>query len=161
MTADATVHSPLGAPLRIREHTLRNRMVATAHATGLVREGLGLPGDGDYWARIASGGVAMVITGATITARDSQPRSGNLIEAFRPEARPTLQVQAQAISAGGALPVCQLVHLGRETRGAETWFAPVAPSSVRSPREPSRPTRSSVSGCPRRARCWRPPTSAR
>jgi 2,4-dienoyl-CoA reductase (NADPH2) len=31
------------------------------------------------------------------------------------------------------------VHLGRETTGAEMWFAPVAPSAVRSPREPTRP----------------------
>src|SRR5207237_996308 len=33
----------------------------------------------------------------------------------------------------------QLVHLGRETTGAEMWYPPVAPSAVRSPREPVRP----------------------
>ena len=37
------------------------------------------------------------------------------------------------------MAACQLVHLGRETTGAEMWFAPVAPSAVRSPREPTRP----------------------
>jgi len=34
---------------------------------------------------------------------------------------------------------CQLVHLGRETTGAEMWFAPVSPSTIRSPRESTRP----------------------
>ena len=31
------------------------------------------------------------------------------------------------------------MHLGRETLGAETWYAPVGPSAVRSPREPTAP----------------------
>jgi len=33
----------------------------------------------------------------------------------------------------------QLVHLGRETLGAERYYAPVAPSAVRSRREPTAP----------------------
>ena len=33
----------------------------------------------------------------------------------------------------------QLVHLGRETLGAERYHAPVAPAAVRSPREPTAP----------------------
>jgi 2,4-dienoyl-CoA reductase-like NADH-dependent reductase (Old Yellow Enzyme family) len=132
-------HSPLDAALTIRGRTLRNRMVATAHATGLARDGLGMAGDDAYWRRLSHGGAAMVITGGTIVTRDSQPRSDNLIEAFRPGVVPTFRRQAESISAGGAVPICQLAHLGRETRGAETWFPPVAPSSERSSREPTRP----------------------
>ena len=37
---------------------------------------------------------------------------------------------AQAIRDEGAAAACQLVHLGRETTGAEMWFAPVAPVPV-------------------------------
>jgi 2,4-dienoyl-CoA reductase-like NADH-dependent reductase (Old Yellow Enzyme family) len=44
-----------------------------------------------------------------------------------------------AIHAEGGVAVCQLVHLGRETLGADTYFSPVAPSAVRSPREPTAP----------------------
>jgi 2,4-dienoyl-CoA reductase (NADPH2) len=50
-----------------------------------------------------------------------------------------MAARAEAIRAEGAVAACQLVHLGRETTGAEQWFPPVAPSAVRSPREPTRP----------------------
>ena len=50
-----------------------------------------------------------------------------------------MAARAEAIRAEGAVAACQLVHLGRETTGAEKWFPPVAPSAVRSPREPTRP----------------------
>jgi hypothetical protein len=46
-----------------------------------------------------------------------------------------LRERVEAIHAEGAAAVLQLVHLGRETLGAETFFAPVALSAVRSPRE--------------------------
>jgi 2,4-dienoyl-CoA reductase (NADPH2) len=52
---------------------------------------------------------------------------------------PGMAARAEAIRAEGAVAACQLVHLGRETTGAEQWFHPVAPSAVRSPREPTRP----------------------
>ena len=39
----------------------------------------------------------------------------------------------------GAVALVQLVHLGRETLGAERYYAPVAPSAVRSRREPTAP----------------------
>ena len=37
------------------------------------------------------------------------------------------------------MSMLQLVHLGRETLGAERYHAPVAPAAVRSPREPTAP----------------------
>jgi 2,4-dienoyl-CoA reductase (NADPH2) len=133
------VDSPLGAPLDVGPVRLRNRLVATAHASGLVREGLAQPGDAEYWGRVADGGASMLISGGTVTAPESTPRRRNLLEAWRPEAVPGLTRRVDAIHAGGGVAVCQLVHLGRETLGAETWYAPVGPSAVRSPREPSAP----------------------
>jgi 2,4-dienoyl-CoA reductase (NADPH2) len=118
---------------------LRNRLVATAHGTGLVRDGRALPGDGDYWRRVAEGGIAMAIVGGTAVAPESSYRAGNVLDAYRPEAIPDLRVRASAIQAGGAVAVQQLVHLGRETLGAPSWYAPVGPSPVRSPREPVAP----------------------
>jgi 2,4-dienoyl-CoA reductase (NADPH2) len=131
----ASLADPLDAgPLR-----LRNRIVATAHGTGLVRNGLALPGDADYWRRVADGGVSMAVIGGTVVAPESGYRAGNVFEAFREDAVPDLARRAEAIRAGGAVAVQQLVHLGRETLGAPTWYAPVAPSAVRSPREPVAP----------------------
>ena len=126
-------------PLRLGPVALRNRLAGTAHASGLVRDGLALPGDDDYWRRLARGGVAMAIVGGTCVAPESGYRAGNVLEAYRDEAIPGLRRRADAIKAGGAVAVQQLVHLGRETLGAPIWYAPVAPSAVRSPREPTAP----------------------
>src|SRR6516165_5741013 len=54
---------PLGRGL-----VLRNRLVGTAHAAGLVSGGLALPEDAAYWRRRAAGGAAMLVVGGTVTA---------------------------------------------------------------------------------------------
>ena len=118
---------------------LRNRLVGTAHAAGLVADGLALPADAEYWRRRAAGGAAMLVVGGTVTAPESTWRRRIVTEAWREEAVPGMAARAEAIRAEGAVAACQLVHLGRETTGADMWFAPVAPSAVRSPREPTRP----------------------
>jgi 2,4-dienoyl-CoA reductase-like NADH-dependent reductase (Old Yellow Enzyme family) len=125
---------PLGGGL-----VLRNRLVGTAHAAGLVSDGLPLPGDAAYWRRRAAGGAAMLTVGGTVTAPESTWRRRIVTEAWREEAVPGMAARAEAIRGEGAVAACQLVHLGRETTGAEMWFPPVAPSAVRSPREPTRP----------------------
>ena len=113
----------VGDPLRLGPVTLRNRLVATAHASGLVRDGLPVAGDAEYWRRLAAGGAAMLIGGGTVTAPESAPRRGNVLEAWRHEAVVPLRRRVDAIHAEGAVAVCQLVHLGRETLGAE--MAPI------------------------------------
>jgi 2,4-dienoyl-CoA reductase-like NADH-dependent reductase (Old Yellow Enzyme family) len=118
---------------------LRNRLVGTAHAPGLVSGGLALPEDARYWRRRAAGGAAMLVVGGTVTAPESTWRRRIVTEAWREEAVPGMAARAEAIRAEGAVAACQLVHLGRETTGAEMWFPAVGPSAVRSPREPVRP----------------------
>jgi 2,4-dienoyl-CoA reductase (NADPH2) len=81
----------------------------------------------------------MLVVGGTVTAPESTWRRRIVTEAWREEAVPSMAARAQAIRAEGAVAACQLVHLGRETTGAEMWFPPVAPSAVCSPREPVRP----------------------
>jgi 2,4-dienoyl-CoA reductase (NADPH2) len=81
----------------------------------------------------------MLIVGGTVTAAESTWRRRIVSEAWREEAVPGMALRAAAIRSEGAVAGCQLVHLGRETTGAEMWFAPVAPSAVRSPREPVAP----------------------
>jgi 2,4-dienoyl-CoA reductase-like NADH-dependent reductase (Old Yellow Enzyme family) len=119
--------------------TLRNRLVGTAHGRGILEDGLPLPEDAEYWRRRAAGGAAMLTVGGTVVAPESTWRRRITTEAWRPEAVPGMAARAEAIRAEGAVAACQLVHLGRETTGAEQWFHAVAPSAVRSPREPTRP----------------------
>jgi 2,4-dienoyl-CoA reductase-like NADH-dependent reductase (Old Yellow Enzyme family)/NADPH-dependent 2,4-dienoyl-CoA reductase/sulfur reductase-like enzyme len=131
--------SPLGAPLEVGSVVLRNRFVATAHASGHTRDGLPVDGDAEYWKRVADGGAAMLISGGTAPAPESTPRRRNLVECWRPEVVEGWSRRVDAIHSGGGVAISQFVHLGRETLGAESWYAPVAPSAVRSPREPTTP----------------------
>jgi len=126
-------------PFALGDLTLRNRLVGTAHGRGILEDGLPLPEDAEYWRRRAAGGVAMLTVGGTVVAPESTWRRRITTEAWRPEAVPGMAARAEAIRAEGAIAACQLVHLGRETTGAEQWFHPVAPAAVRSPREPTRP----------------------
>jgi 2,4-dienoyl-CoA reductase-like NADH-dependent reductase (Old Yellow Enzyme family) len=135
----STVPHRASQPLSLRDLVLRNRIVGTAHGRGMLRDGLALPDDAEYWRRVAAGGAAMVTVGGTVTAPESTWRSRIVTEAWRVEAIPGMAQRAEAIRSEGAVAACQLVHLGRETTGAEMWFAPVAPSAIRSPREPTRP----------------------
>jgi len=126
-------------PFVLARLTLRNRLVGTAHGRGILEDGLPLPEDAEYWRRLAAGGAAMLTVGGTVVAPESTWRRRITTEAWRPEAIPGMAARAEAIRSEGAVAACQLVHLGRETTGAEQWFPPVAPSAVRSPREPTRP----------------------
>jgi 2,4-dienoyl-CoA reductase (NADPH2) len=125
-------------PLQLGKLRLENRLVGTPHASGAVAGGIPLPGDADYWRRRAAGGAAMLVVGGTVVSPSSTNRNGNITEAWRPEVVAGLEARARAITAEGAVAACQLVHLGRETLGAELWSHPVAPTAVRSPREPTR-----------------------
>jgi 2,4-dienoyl-CoA reductase-like NADH-dependent reductase (Old Yellow Enzyme family) len=130
----------LAAPFALTDRIqLRNRLVATAHGRAAVTDGVPSQADADYWERLASGGVAMCIAGATVTSATSTYRARNLTEAWSPRSLDGLRLRAEAMHRGGAAAILQLVHLGRETLGVETYYAPVAPSAVRSPREPTRP----------------------
>ena len=130
----------LGQPFELAEGTtLRNRMVATAHGRAAVVDGLPTAADAEYWRRVSAGGIAMCISGGTVTAPESTSRGRIFGEAWRADGVEALALRAEAMHEGGAVAVLQLVHLGRETLGAETYYHPVAPSAVRSPREPTAP----------------------
>ncbi len=132
--------TPLAQPFQLTDTIrLRNRFVATAHASGAVANGMPTAGDAEYWQRLAQGGIGMAIVGGTVVSPDSNVRRGNTTAAWRPEVRPGLRRRAAAIRKAGAVSVLQLVHLGRETLGAPSYYAPIAPSNVRSPREPTAP----------------------
>ena len=142
----STVPERAAQPFALGPLTLRNRIVGAPHGRGMLDDGLALPADADYWRRLAAGGAAMVTVGGTVTAPESTWRRRIVTEAWREDAVPGLALRAEAIRAEGAVAACQLVHLGRETTGAEMWYPPVAPSAVRSPREPTRPRALSEAG---------------
>jgi 2,4-dienoyl-CoA reductase-like NADH-dependent reductase (Old Yellow Enzyme family) len=68
----------------------------------------------------------MLTVGGTVTAPESPWRRRIVTEAWREDAVPGMALRAEAIRSEGAVAACQLVHLGRETTGAEMWYPPVA-----------------------------------
>lgn len=129
----------LATPFPLGDLTLRNRLVATAHATAAVADGAPTDTDAAYWRRLARGGAGMVITGGTAVAPESTLPQRYLTEAWRPEIKDAVRRRAEAITDGGAVAIAQLVHLGRETLGAGTYYPPVSAAAVRSPREATAP----------------------
>ncbi|MTD17276.1 NAD(P)-binding protein [Nakamurella sp. YIM 132087] len=134
MPADSTTPA-FARPLDIGPLHLRNRLVATAHGTAAVADGIPTAEDARYWGRLAAGGVGMAITGGMSVAKESTYRNRFLTEAWRPEAIGGMAGRAGAIRAGGAVAVAQICHLGRETLGANLFHSFVGPSDVLSPRE--------------------------
>ncbi|MGW6143037.1 oxidoreductase [Streptomyces sp. NPDC055140] len=139
MTEQDTPTLSLAHPFTLGGHTLRNRLVATAHATAAVADGAPTDADTAYWRRLAQGGAGLVITGGTAVSPESTLPQRYLTEAWRPETKDAVRRRAEAITDGGAVAIAQLVHLGRETLGAGTYYAPVSAAAVRSPREASAP----------------------
>ncbi|WP_405521880.1 FAD-dependent oxidoreductase [Streptomyces canus] len=129
----------LATPFTLGDLTLRNRLVATAHAIAAVADGAPTDTDAAYWRRLARGGAGMVITGGTAVAPESTLPQRYLTEAWRPEIKDAVRRRAEAITDAGAVAIAQLVHLGRETLGAGTYYPPVSAAAVRSPREATAP----------------------
>lgn len=127
----------LSDDVAVGSRTLRNRIVATAHGTAAVVDGMPTDHDVAYWARLARGGPGLVVAGGISVGPTSVPRGRYLGEAWQPHAAAAYRAKAQAITSGGAVALAQLCHLGRETLGAPTFAAFEAPSAVRSPREPA------------------------
>ena len=120
------------APMRAAEPfaLARARRCATGSwprrtRSGLVQDGLPLPGDAEYWRRLAAGGAAMLIGGGTVIAPESTLAARNIHEAWRPEAVPGDG------AAGGGDP-----RRGRASRSASSCTSAArrsAPSSWFSP----------------------------
>ena len=119
--------------------TLRNRLVALPAGTRMVEQGLPTVADQEHFERLAAGGVAMIISGATLAHPTSATRSRTGVEAYLDDVVPVMQKKADAVHRHGALLVGQLAHVGRELLGAESDYPPMAPSPLKTPRDPFPP----------------------
>lgn len=115
---------------------LANRLIMLPHGTSMVYDGNLTEDDIAYYERRARSRPAMLIAGAIIVHRTSALRSHGLVEAYEPRVLEMLQRRCDAVHAHGVKMLGQIVHLGRETIGGETEYAPAAPSPIRSPRDP-------------------------
>lgn len=125
----------LFSPYRQGRLDLSGRLVMLPHGTAMVQGGIPTEEDIAYYAARANG-LGLVITGATAATPDAAYRARILTEGWNPDARAVMQRRCDVVHAAGARIVGQLCHLGRESTGMESEYAPKGPSAIRSPRDP-------------------------
>ena len=124
------------SPFALGDKQLRNRLVALPTGTRMVERGVPTEADHQHFERLAAGGVAMIIAGATIVHPTSSHRSRtHVVEAYLDEIVPVMQQKAERVRRHGCLLVGQLAHVGREFLGAESDYPPMAPSPLKTPRD--------------------------
>lgn len=119
-------------PFQLRNLTLRNRIVSTAHAPGYSVNSLPEERYIKYHEEKAKGGVALtMIGGSTAVSPDAAAPFGQLTLA-EDRAIPHLKRLTDAVHSHGAGIFCQVSHAGRRGRwDSGAWIAPVGPSAVR------------------------------
>ncbi len=133
-TGDMRSFDPLLDPFRIRNLTLRNRVVSTSHEPAYAEDGLPKDRYRLYHLEKARGGVGLtMIGGSAVVSPDSPPSFGNL-QLYRDEIVPWMRRLTDDVHEAGAAVMCQVTHLGRRTSNyTGDWLPVVYPSPLREP----------------------------
>jgi len=126
-------------PAAIGKMILKNRMVRSATWEGMCYPD-GRPTDKliQYYSRLASGGVGLIITGYTYVCREGKQNPGKMglyNDSFGSE----YQKMTQAVHDAGGRIAMQLVHAGGQARSQYSGKTPVAPSGIRTIQFPEKP----------------------
>ena len=123
---------PLLQPLTIKKLTLRNRIMSTAHACGLQKDGFPQDAYQAYHEEKAKGGIALSMFGGSSNVDIDSPNIFQQLNVGVDEIIPHLQRFSERMHAHGAALMCQITHLGR--RGdpyAQDWLPAIGPSPIR------------------------------
>ena len=117
-------------PLKIGAIEVRNRILSSAHQTGLAEDGV--PGERyvAYQRERARGGVALIITGATPVHESSLVHSRDFLRNVDDRIIPGYRRFADAVHAEGARAFAQLAHFGALADPQLNERAAWAPSPV-------------------------------
>ncbi|MCV7192551.1 NADH:flavin oxidoreductase [Mycolicibacterium brumae] len=126
------MNDPLFSPFRLKNLTLRNRIVSTSHEPAYSEDGLPKERYRAYHREKARGGVALTMMGGSaLVSPDSNPPFGNL-QLFRDEAVPYLQAIADDVHEAGAALMTQLTHMGHRTyNDFGDWIPALSASGTR------------------------------
>jgi 2,4-dienoyl-CoA reductase-like NADH-dependent reductase (Old Yellow Enzyme family) len=127
---------PLAAllePLALGPVTLPNRVVSTAHQTGLVHEHLPTADLVAYHEARARGGAGAVFVEAT-AVHPTGLLTAHTLGGYLPEIAPAYRRLGDAVRAHGTRLFVQLLHSGREQIASAPRPPAIAPSAVPSPR---------------------------
>ena len=128
---DAT-SDPLLQPLRLKRLTLKNRIMSTSHACGLVEGGMPSERYQRYHEAKAKGGLALTMFGGSSNVSPESAWQLPQINLYDERVVGHFQRFAQRIHAHGAALMCQVSHVGgRGEPNAGAALAPIGPSPVR------------------------------
>jgi 2,4-dienoyl-CoA reductase-like NADH-dependent reductase (Old Yellow Enzyme family) len=124
--------------IRLGPAVLRNRVVSTAHQTGLVHDHLPTDDLLAYHEARARGGVGAVFVEAT-AVHPTGLLTAHTLGGYLPTIAPGYRRLGDAVRAHGARLFVQLLHSGREQIASAPRPPAIAPSAVPSPRFRSEP----------------------
>ena len=128
MTSSNT-YPNLFSPQKIGQHTIKNRVWMSAHATLLVRDHLFTDEHVSYYVERAKGGVGIITMEAMAVHETTQPYKGKAF-AFDSRMVPQYQKIADAVHLYGAKILAQPWHRGRQTNSVTSGVPVWAPSSI-------------------------------
>jgi N-methyl-L-proline demethylase len=133
---------PLLQPYTIKNLTLRNRIITTAHEPAYSDDGIPTDRYRAYHVERARAGIGLTMTaGSASTSLDSPPVFSNLLM-WKDEIVPWLARMVDEVHDQGAAIMIQLSHLGRRTRWDKAdWLPVVSPSLAREPAHRAFPKR--------------------
>jgi 2,4-dienoyl-CoA reductase-like NADH-dependent reductase (Old Yellow Enzyme family)/thioredoxin reductase len=128
-------------PLRIKQLTLRNRVMSTSHAPGYGRDGKPQERYQLYHEEKAKGGIGLTMFGGSSSVSlDSPAAPWAQISVADDSVIPYFQQFAERVHRHGAKLMIQLTHMGRRTRwDTENWFPTLSASARREPASRSIP----------------------
>ena len=123
---------PLLQPLTIRHLTLKNRVISTAHASGMDDGGMPKLRYQRYHEEKAKGGLALTMFGGSANVAPDSPSVFLQLNVGTDRIIPYFQEFSERIHQHGAALMCQITHLGRRGDAqVDAWLPTIAPSPIR------------------------------
>ncbi len=123
---------PIFSPLKIKNTTLKNRIMSTSHACGMGDGGLPGLRYQRYHEEKAKGGLALTMFGGSSNVAPDSPNVFEQLRVDNDEVIPYLQQFSDRIHAHGTAIMCQITHLGRRGNAlVDNWLPTIAPSAIR------------------------------
>ena len=123
---------PLLQPFRLKHLTLKNRIMSTSHASGMVGDGMPRERYQRYHEAKAKGGLALTMFGGSSNVSPESAWGLPQINLYDDRVVEHFQRFSQRIHAHGAALMCQVSHVGgRGEPYAGAALAPIGPSPMR------------------------------
>jgi mycofactocin system FadH/OYE family oxidoreductase 2 len=124
----------LFSPLTIRNKTIKNRIVSTAHVTVFAENGL--PGERyrRYYIEKAKGGAGMFICFGSSSVHPTSPAlDWHVVELYDDRCIPALRKFADELHPFETTLLCQITHRGRRGHSNLSWQRLLGPSAIKEP----------------------------